>query len=135
MALDYETPSSRVSKAASITGWIIGGLPALMMIGTGTLMYITSPGKMKEGMKQFGYPESVALWIVVAEVVSALLYLIPRTSVLGAILMTGYFGGATATHVRVNDPKFVVPIIVGIFIWLGLYLRDRRVRALIPLRS
>ena len=133
--MNAENNSSVASKAAIITGWIIGGLPALMMIGLGVSMYVMKPGDVKDGMKQFGYPENAALWITIAEVVSALLYLIPRTSVLGAILLTGYFGGAVATHVRVNDPKFVIPVIVGVVIWLGLYLRDRRIRALIPFRS
>jgi hypothetical protein len=61
-------------------------------------------------------------------------YAIPRTAVLGAILMTGYLGGATATHARVGEP-FYLPIIVGIVVWLGLFLRDARLRALIPVRD
>jgi len=127
--------SGITSKVAIVIGWVIGGLPTLLMIGTGIGMYVMNPGQMKDGMKQFGYPENVAIWIVLAEVVSAVLYLIPRTAVLGAILLTGYFGGAVATHVRVNDWKFVIPLIVGIVIWLGLFLRDRRLRELIPFRS
>lgn len=63
-----------------------------------------------------------------------MLYLIPRTCVLGAILLTGYLGGAVATHVRVNDPTMIVPMVVGIPIWLGLFLRDERLRALLPVR-
>jgi hypothetical protein len=63
------------------------------------------------------------------------LYLIPRTAVLGAIVLTGYLGGAVATHVRVSDPTFVAPLILGILIWLGVFLRDERLCALVPLRS
>jgi hypothetical protein len=62
------------------------------------------------------------------------LYLVPRTSVLGAILITGYLGGATATQVRVEDPWFLFPVGLGVLVWLGLFLRDARLRALIPLR-
>jgi hypothetical protein len=73
------------------------------------------------------------LRIVVVEIACAIVYAIPRTSVLGAILMTGYLGGATATHVRVGEPPFLA-ILVGIVVWAGVYLRDERLRALIPWR-
>jgi DoxX-like family len=62
-------------------------------------------------------------------------YLIPRTAVLGAILLTGYLGGATASHVRINDPTCVGPPVVAVMIWIGLYLREERLRTLVPLRS
>ena len=81
-----------------------------------------------------GYPDGAMLRITVIEIACATLYAIPRTSVLGAILLTGYLGGATATHVRVGEP-FFLPVIVGIVLWLGLYLRDHRVCALVPFRS
>ena len=73
------------------------------------------------------------LRIVVVEIACAIVYAIPRTSILGAILMTGYLGGATATHVRVGEPPFLA-ILVGIVVWAGVYLRDERLRALIPWR-
>ena len=76
---------------------------------------------------------SVVLGIV--EMCCAILYIIPATSILGAILMTGYLGGATATHVRLLDPAFIAPVIVGILVWLGLLLREPRLRALLPFRS
>jgi hypothetical protein len=69
------------------------------------------------------------------EICCALLYAIPRTAVLGAVLLTGYLGGAIATHVRVGDPSFVTPLVLGMIAWAGLYLRDPRLRALLPLRS
>jgi hypothetical protein len=78
---------------------------------------------------------SLALGLGITEVACTIIYLIPRTAVLGAILLTGYFGGATATHVRVGDPSFVGPVVLGVLVWLGLFLRDDRLRALIPLRS
>ena len=74
-----------------------------------------------------------AVAIGIAELVSTLLYAIPRTSVLGAILLTGYMGGAIATHVRIGEP-FVVQAGIGVLVWLGLFLRDARIRELIPLR-
>ena len=69
--------------------------------------------EMSEGDEEMGYPDSVGMPIGIAFLISTLLYAIPRTCVLGAILMTGYFGGAVATHVRVNDPKFVVPLLLA----------------------
>jgi len=74
------------------------------------------------------------LTLGIVEASCAILYLIPRTAVLGAILVTGYLGGAVATHARVGDPAFITPALLGVIAWLGLFLRDRRVRALIPLR-
>jgi hypothetical protein len=75
------------------------------------------------------------LLVGIVELVCVVVYVIPRTSVLGAILLTGYLGGATATQVRLEDPWFFFPIGVGVLVWGGLSLRDDRLRALIPLRS
>jgi hypothetical protein len=91
-----------------------------------------------EGSIQLGYPEKVVLAIGVVLLVCTLLYVIPQTSILGAILPTGYLGGAIATHVRVGNPLFthvLFPVYVGVMVWRGLFLRDNRLRALIPLRS
>jgi hypothetical protein len=86
---------------------------------------------------RLGYPESVILGIGILELGCAVVYIIPRASVIGAILLTGYLGGAVATHVRIGDPSFkiIAPILFGAMIWGGLYLRDERLRALLPLRS
>jgi hypothetical protein len=78
-----------------------------------------------EGFARFGYPESVAVGIGVVELLCVALYVLPRTSVLGAILLTGYLGGAIATHVRIGEP-FIGPLLLGLLIWGGLYLRDAR---------
>ncbi len=86
------------------------------------------------GVAHYGYPEGALLRITLVEIACALVYAIPRTSILGAILLTGYLGGATATHVRAGEP-FFLPLVVGIVVWLGLYLRDGRLRALVPLRG
>lgn len=87
-----------------------------------------------EGLTQFGYPERLGVWIGLALVVSTLLYLLPRTAALGAILLTGYLGGATATHVRVEDPWFLFAVGFGVLVWVGLALRDPRVLDLISPR-
>jgi hypothetical protein len=96
---------------------------------------LVKPAVAMPGFLHYGYPERLLLPICIVEIVCAVLYAIPRTSVLGAILLTGYFGGATATHVRVGDPVFFVPVFLGVLVWGGLYLRDGRLRGLIPLRS
>jgi len=91
-----------------------------------------------EGSVQLGYPEKVVVAIGVVLLVCTLLYVIPQTSILGAILLTGYLGGAIATHVRVGNPLFthvLFPVYVGVMVWGGLFLRDKRLRALVPLRS
>jgi hypothetical protein len=88
-----------------------------------------------EGTVQFGYPAYQASWIGLALVVCTLLYVIPRTTILGAILITGYLGGAAATQVRVEDPWFLFPVALGVLAWMGLYRRDAQLRALIPVRK
>jgi hypothetical protein len=81
--------------------------------------------------QKFGYPANTLVIIGILELTCALLYAFPPTAILGAGLVTAYLGGAVATHVRVGDP-FIAPIFLGILVWLGLYLRDPRVRALAP---
>ncbi len=89
-----------------------------------------------EATTQLGYPEHLVLWIGVLEIICLVVYVIPQTSALGAILLTGYLGGAIATQVRAGSPLFsvVFPVIVGLLVWGGLYLLDSRLRDLIPLR-
>jgi hypothetical protein len=91
-----------------------------------------------ESFGRLGYPVSVSVGIGLLELVCLVLYVIPRTSVLGAILLTGYLGGAVATHVRVGSPMLthvLFPIYVAALVWGGLFLREARLRALVPLRS
>ncbi|MBI5757610.1 MAG: DoxX family protein [Planctomycetales bacterium] len=114
-------------------GRILSTLPVLMLLMSG-VMKLVKPTEVVEGFAKLGWPDSLALGLGIVELVCTVLYVIPRTSVLGAILLTGYLGGATATHVRIGDP-FIAPIILGVVIWLGLFLRDARLRVLIPLRS
>jgi hypothetical protein len=122
------------SKAMLWTGRAISWSAGFFMFTSGiNLMFVRSPDMM-EGFATFGIPEDTIFGIGVAALVSSILYLIPRTSVFGAVLLTGYLGGAVATHVRVHDPVGFAPLLVGILIWLGLWLRDEQLRALLPLR-
>jgi hypothetical protein len=115
------------------TGRVISAVPVLFMGVMGAVMLVTSPNMLVDQMKKYGYPEHVARPIVVAEIVCAVVYAIPQTAVLGAILLTGYLGGAVATHVHAGEP-FYFPVLAGVLVWIGLVLRDARVRALLPLR-
>ena len=128
------TQIAPVSKTRLWAGRILTALPALMLLLSG-VMKLSKPASVVEGFAHFGYPEHVILGLGILEIVCTVLYLIPRTSILGAILLTGYLGGATATNVRIGDPLFIMPAILGVVVWGGLYLREDRLRALIPLRS
>ncbi len=128
-----ETGPPRTSKTMLWVGYLMGALPVLMLLFSASMKLLKVPAAM-EGFAHLGYPEYVALPLGIVELVSTALYVIPRTSVLGAILLTGYLGGATATHARVGEP-FHMAVLLGILVWGGLYLRDMRLRALIPLRS
>ncbi len=131
MSSDSPPPSN--SKWMLWVGNAMSVLPSLMLFFSAG-MKLAKPAPLVEGFAKMGYPEHLALGIGVVELVSTILYLIPRTSVLGAILLTGYLGGATATHVRIGEP-FIGPVVFGVLIWGGIYLRDARIRALIPLKG
>jgi hypothetical protein len=134
--LDYAAPAAPVSKAALVTGWIISAIPILMMGVMGIVMLAFKRDMVTEGMTKAGYPASAAMPILIVEIICAVLYVIPRTAVLGAVLLTGYLGGAVATHVHAAEPwsKWMFPVVFGVLVWLGLYFRDARVRDLLPLR-
>jgi hypothetical protein len=129
-----EPSTSRVtgSRAMIWTGRVISALPVLGLLFSAAMKFLKPP-EVIEGFTKLGYPENLALGLGILEVACTILYVIPQTAVLGAILLTGYLGGATATHVRVGD-SFVAPVIVGVLVWLGLFLRDHRLWALLPLR-
>src|SRR4051812_6635776 len=132
--MDSVAPTAPVSKKALWTGRVLSALPILLLLFSG-VMKLAKPPAVVEGFAHFGLPEKLILTIGLLEIVCTLIYAIPRTSVLGAILLTGYLGGATATNVRVGDPSGIITVLLGIMIWGGLYLRDNRLRALIPLKS
>ena len=124
-----------MSKGRFIAGWILSGLTGLLLLLDG-VMKLFKPQFVVDANVGLGYPASVVVPLGVVLVLCTLLYLIPVTSILGAILLTGYLGGAVATHVRVGGPAF--PIIfaatIGVLVWAGLYLRDPLISAVIPVR-
>ena len=115
------------------TGRVISGLASLVFLMSAFLK-LKGGAEVMQGMAHLGLPESMIMPLAILEISCVVIYLIPPTSVLGAILLTGYLGGAICTHWRVGDPLFV-PVALGVFIWLGLYLRESRLKALIPLRT
>ena len=127
---------SEISKKNIWLGRVIGGLPALFLLVDGA-MKLAKPAFVVEATRNLGYTENVIVPIGIVLVICTILYLIPATSVLGAILLTGYLGGAVATHVRVGESWFSIlfPVVFGVMLWLGLYLQNVRLRTLIPLRS
>lgn len=135
-AEENKIPSS-VSAKKLWAGYIISGLPILFLL-VDAIAKLFKPEAVVKGTLDLGYPESTIIPIGLILLVSTIRYAVPRTSVIGAILLTGYLGGAVATHVRVGSPLFthiLFPVYLGAFVWLGLYLRDTRLRALVPFRS
>ena len=126
-----------VSKGRLWAGHLISGIAVLFLLFDSVIkLVVIAP--VVESFAQLGYPVSLARGIGLLELVCIVVYVVPRTSVLGAILLTGYLGGAVATHVRVGSPLFthiLFPTYVGALIWGGLVLREDRLRSLIPLRS
>lgn len=114
------------------TGRIVSGLVVLFLIAV-NLMGIIKHAEMAPQFVRMGYPESLAIKIPVLCITCAVIYAIPQTAILGAIMLTAYLGGATATHVRIGEP-FFFPVLVAVLAWGGIFLRDLRLRALIPLR-
>ena len=114
-------------------GRLISVLASLLFVMS-AVMKLTGGPEVMQGMAHLGLPESLIRPLAILEISCVVVYLIPATSVLGAILLTGYMGGAICTHLRVGDP-FVVQIALGIFVWLGLYVREDRLKGLIPRRT
>src|SRR5258708_362637 len=108
--MKLENSSTAGSKIFLIVGWMISAIPILMMGVGGTVMLIASPQTVAKGLADHGYPSHLANVILALEIGCAIVYAIPQTAVLGAILLTGYLGGATATHVRVEESQWVAPV-------------------------
>ena len=121
-----------VSKGARIAGWVLSILPVLVLLMSASFKFLQPGEDFKKGIEQLGWSGPLMFKLGFVEVACAIIYLIPRTAVLGAILVTAYMGGAIATHVRVGDP-FYTQILVAVFVWAGLYFRDMRIRRLLPL--
>jgi|SRR5690349_2368330 len=125
-------PTQAVSSKAVWIGRVLTGLIVIFMIFDAGVKLLKLPAAV-EGTVRLGYPAEQIVPLGVVVLVCVALYAIPRTAVLGAILLTGYLGGATATQARVNSGLFVLPVLFGMVVWAGLYFRDARLRALLPL--
>jgi len=128
--------SEQPSKKARVAGLVASAIPALFLAMDAS-MKLLQVGPAMEGTQELGYPTSVVFGLGLVQLACLVAYLVPRTAVLGAILWTGYLGGAIATHVRVEHPLFshvLFPLYLGVLLWGGLWLRDVRLRALLPLR-
>jgi hypothetical protein len=125
--------SGDISKTRLWTGRVLSGLVVAFMVMDG-VMKLFKPAFVVQATIQLGYPESTIVGIGITLLACTLLYVIPRTSILGAILLTGYLGGAVASGVRASTPLFniVFPIVFGGIAWLGIWLRDQRLRELVP---
>lgn len=124
-----------VSKKTAWAGRIISALAVLFLLFDGIIKVLELAPAM-EATTRLGYADSLVFVIGLIELVCLVVYLVPQTSVLGAILLAGFLGGAVATHVRAGSDLFSVifPILIGLLLWGGLYWREERLRALIPLR-
>jgi hypothetical protein len=126
--------SGPIASKTVWTGRVLSALAVMFLLFDSVIKVLKLPPAV-EGTVQLGYPEHLIVGIGIVELACLVLYVIPRTSVLGAILFTGYLGGAVATHVRIGSPLFthtLFPIYVAALIWGGLFLRDVRLRALVP---
>lgn len=135
--MDSTTQNAAPSKGAVWTGRVLSTLVALFLCFDAIYKF-TKAAPVVEAFSHLGLPLGLANPIAIVLLVCVLLYAIPRTAILGAILLTGYLGGAVLTHLRVGDPlasHALFPVYFGILLWFGLYLREPRLRALVPFRS
>lgn len=124
---------TNTSKKQRIIGWIFSGLAILFML-LDSIGKLAKPDAVIKGTLELGYPESAIGTLGIISLVSTVLYIIPRTAFIGAVLLTGFFGGAVATHLRLGNPLFshiLFTVYLGIFVWLGLYLRNDVLRKLV----
>jgi hypothetical protein len=119
-----------IPRWQTVTGWVLSGILALVFLPSAFFKIAQPAGFLEEWTKT--YPAAAALPLGAIEAAVFVLYLVPKTRYLGGVLMLAYLGGAVATHLHANDGLFFVPVLVGVVAWLGLYLRDRRLRALVP---
>ena len=115
-------------------GWVLSAIPIGMMLFSAAMKLNPSPQVIEFTDKHLGYPATAFMMLAILEITCVVVYAIPQTAVLGAILMTGYLGGAIASHFRVGDMP-IPQVLLGVLAWAGLYLRDERLRALLPLRK
>src|SRR4051812_35334901 len=121
-------------KTALWIGRVLSALPVLMLLASASMKLSHNPKVIEMFVGHLGFSEGTLTPIAMLELTCTALYVIPRTAVIGAILLSAYLGGAVVTHLRVGDP-FVMPILLGVMVWVGLYLRDVRLQQLTPLRK
>jgi hypothetical protein len=126
-------PHADSSKAKTWTGYVFSSLPVLFMLMSSAMKLSRQP-MVIEGFAKSGMSAGLVTAIGVVELLCVIVYLVPATSVLGAILVTGYLGGAIMVHVRAGEAAFIAPLLLGMLAWGGLYMRDERIRALLPTR-
>lgn len=131
-----ESAPRRVSTKAVWTGRIMSAIPVLILVMSG-VMKLAQPAPVVESFTQMGHPVSLLLTIGILELACVAVYLIPRSAVLGALLVTGYLGGAVASNLLAGADLFTIffPVVLGMMIWGGLFWRDDRLRVLLPLRK
>jgi hypothetical protein len=123
-----------VSRGALWTGRVLSALPVFFVL-MGSVMKLMRFPSVHEGFTRAGLPDRLIVPVGLIELTCVITYLIPATAVLGAILMTGLLGAACLTSLRIADPTYPLPVILGMLAWGGLFMRDLRVRALIPFRK
>lgn len=126
-------PASTTPTWMLWTGRVLSALPIPLLVMS-AVMKLTQPPEVLEGMQKFGFDSKLLLPLAIIELGCTALYLIPQTAVLGAVLLTGYLGGAIVTHLR-TDGGYWPALVMGVVLWLGLFFRDARLRALLPWRS
>lgn len=123
------------SRAMFWIGWVLSGLASAALLFSGAVKFMpVSDPAMEENLRHIGWRADQLPGLGILEIACVIVYLIPQTAVLGAILLAGYMGGAIATHVRVGDP-FIAQVVIGVVFWLGLWLREPRLRELLPIRK
>jgi DoxX-like family len=133
--MDNAAQAVPISKGQLWTGRVLSTIAVLFMLFDTVIHAMRGP-QVVQGFAQLGFPLSIAIPLSTVEFIGIVLYVFPRTSVLGAILLTGYLGGAVAAQVRIGAPLLgfvLAPVYVALFLWVGLYLRDLRVRAVVPI--
>jgi hypothetical protein len=115
------------------TGRVISAVPVFFMV-MGFASALLQPQMLAAGMARFGYTPDRLPIVLTLEALAVLLYVVPQTAVFGAVFMTAYLGGAVATHLRIHDPGWPLAVVAAVCAWIGLYLREERLRPLVPLR-
>jgi len=121
-------------RLALWVGRVLSAMPVLLLVMSGSMKLFAGPKILPDFVGKFGYPASTLTAIGLLEVLCTVVYVVPRTAVLGAVLLTSYLGGAVATQVRIGEAAFALPALLGVLVWTGLYLRDPRLRAFLPVR-